>query len=140
MLPRTALVILGLLAATLLAMAGSEDPFQLWRAQMAAGKACMESLTGEDILEWIERTKTLLLEYEPGARGIGVYGTDKKPVPPELAELKIIRIDVFEDHVNYVWMGGMDHTYLEVKRLSNGTFRFTARYDEAESKVIWPRE
>ena len=46
---------------------------------------------------------------------------------------------MYEDQVSYVWMGGMDHTYLKVQRMNDGDFRFTARYNDGKSRVIWPK-
>jgi len=140
MFPRTALAILGVLIVIIAAIVWWGGPFHLWTVQMAAGKAYMDSLTEKDIKIWTERTKTLLSEQKP-AHGIGAYGVGEKPIPPELAKLKVVRIDVYEDRVDYVWMGGMDHTYLAVERMSDGDFRFTAYYnDGAKSRVIWPKK
>jgi hypothetical protein len=60
-------------------------------------------------------------------------------VPPELAELKILRIDEDSNWVNYVWMGGFDHTMLHVERLNNNQFEFTAIYNDESNRVIWPK-
>jgi hypothetical protein len=114
--------------------------FPSMRAQMTVGEVYMDSLTEKDIQEWIVRTNTLLSEYEPGTQPIGVYGSSGKAIPPDLSELKIIRIDVSENRVSYVWMGGLDHTELEVHRLNNGIFIFTAHYNDERSRVIWPKE
>jgi hypothetical protein len=42
--------------------------------------------------------------------------------------------------VEYMWMGGLDHTGLEVERLSDNTFQFYAGYNDKEGKIIWPRK
>jgi hypothetical protein len=99
----------------------------------------MKSLTEADIMQWISRTEKLLTEYQPGGHPIGVYGDGAKPIPPDLERLKIIRIDVLEDQVGYVWMGGMDHTELIVRRSPDGAFTLIARYNDARSEVIWPK-
>ena len=57
----------------------------------------------------------------------------------ELQQLGIIRIDILQYQVRYVWMGGMDHTELEIDRLEDGSFRFIAHYNDYESEVIWPK-
>jgi preprotein translocase subunit SecE len=102
--------------------------------QMTAGRAYMDSLTEKDILVWIDRTKKYLDEYDPKADKIGA-----KPVPPELKKLKILRIDEGTNFVGYVWMGGMDHTELFVERMADGSFQFTAGYNDESNKVIWPK-
>lgn len=103
---------------------------------MRAGHKYMDSLTEADIQTWLERTKAFLAEYDPQKVNQG-YGTMyDKPVPPDLERLKIIRIDISGDRVCYVWLGGIDHTWLEVTRLSNENFRVVARYDDERTKVI----
>jgi hypothetical protein len=100
----------------------------------------MDSLTEGDVQVWIARTKKLLSEFEPGTGPIGVYGYGAKPIPADLQKLKIIRIDISEDQVRYVWMGGLDHTELEVHRMKDGSFKLIAHYNDERSKVIWPKE
>jgi hypothetical protein len=63
-----------------------------------------------------------------------------KSIPPELKALGIIRIDETTNMVRYMWMGGFDHTGLEVERLSDDTFQFYAGYNDKEGKIIWPRK
>jgi hypothetical protein len=109
-------------------------------SQMSAGQQYMDSITERDIHVWIERTKKYLNEYDPKSDIIGVYGSDNNPVPADLKELKILRIDISRDFVNYVWLGGMDHTYLQVQRNEQGDFKITVNYNDYSSKVIWPKE
>jgi hypothetical protein len=141
MFPRTAVIIAGLLVVSLAVafLLGPERLFRPMRAQMATGSEYMKSLSEADIKQWITRTEKLLSEYQPGSNSIGVYGQGAKPIPPDLQKLKIIRIDILEDQVRYVWMGGLDHTELEVDRLSDGSFKFIAHYNDQKSEVIWPR-
>jgi hypothetical protein len=101
---------------------------------MHAGQKYMDSLTEKDFQVWADRTQRYLSEFDPKADMIG-----SKPVPPELEQLKIIRIDEDSNSVSYVWMGGMDHTELLVEKLENGSFQFTARYDDESNRVIWPK-
>ena len=140
MFPRVALVIFGILVMTIATIIWSGCPFQYFRAQMATGRAYMDSMTEEDFRVWTDRTKKLLSEYEPGSGGIGAYGLKSKTIPPDLRELQIIRIDTGKDHVCYVWMGGLDHTELQVRRMKGGDFQFIAHYDDSKSRVIWPKE
>ncbi|MFL6521535.1 MAG: hypothetical protein ACJ8NS_15050 [Chthoniobacterales bacterium] len=116
-------------------------PFRGWIRQMAVGTKYMKSLRDSDIPPWIERSKRLLGEYRPGMDSVGVYDSmfGGKPVPADLTALKIVRIDIFKDQVCYVWMGGMDHTYLEARRLPDDTFTLIAHYTDYRSEVIWPR-
>jgi hypothetical protein len=111
-------------------------PFQYFHSQMAAGQVYMDSLTEKDIQVWTERTKKLLSEYEPVTGPIGVFGSgsDAKRIPADLSELKIIRIDMSEDNVSYVWLGGLDHTELRVHRLMDGSFEFVAQYNDETPK------
>ena len=141
MLPRVALVIVGVLVIGIVGIGVwfyTGGPFGVWRKQMAVGAKYMKSLKDSDIPPWIGRTKQLLSEWTPDLHPIGAYGFGPKPVPPELQRLGIIRIDISKDRVCYVWMGGMDHTELEVDRLPDGSFRFIAHYNDYKSEVIWP--
>ncbi len=113
--------------------------FGVWRHQMALGGRYMKSLKDSDLPPWIERTQRLLAEWNPGSHSVGAYGLGTKPVPAELQQLGIIRIDILQDQVRYVWMGGMDHTALEVDRLADGSFKFIAHYNDYKSEVIWPK-
>ena len=108
--------------------------FHVWRQQMLVGQKYMDSLADKDFQMWAERTQKYLSEFDPKA-----YPIDAKPVPPDLEQLKIIRIDEGSNWVSYVWMGGMDHTELLVEKLENGSFRFTATYDDESNRVIWPK-
>jgi hypothetical protein len=109
--------------------------FHHWHKQMDAGQKYMDSLTEKDFQVWTERTQKYLSEFDPKADPIGA-----KPVPPELQQLKILRIDESTNYVGYVWMGGMDHTELNVERMADGSFQFTAMYNDESNKVIWPKK
>jgi hypothetical protein len=142
MFPRASFVILGLVTAAIVAtviLFYTRGPFGVWRQQMATGATYMKSFKDSDVPPWIERTKRLLAEWKPGLHPVGAYGLGGKPVPADLQQLGVIRIDILQDQVRYVWMGGMDHTELEVDRLEDGGFRFIAHYNEAQSEVIWPK-
>jgi hypothetical protein len=142
MLPRVALVILGVLVIAIVGIGVwfyTGGPFGVWRKQMAIGATYMKSLKDSDVPPWIERTKRLLAEWSPSLHPVGAYGLGGKPVPADLQQLGIIRVDILEDQVRYVWMGGMDHTELEVDRLPDGSFRFIAHYNDYKSEVIWPK-
>jgi len=109
--------------------------FYHWNKQMVAGQKYMDSMTEKDFVVWADRTQKYLSEFDPKSDPIG-----SKPVPPELQQLKILRIDESTNYVGYVWMGGMDHTELYVERMADGNFQFTARYNDESNKVIWPKK
>jgi len=71
--------------------------FHGYDTQMAAGRIYMDSLTEKDFQVWADRTQRYLSEFDPKADMIG-----SKPVPPELEQLKIIRIDEDSNWVSYV--------------------------------------
>ncbi|MCX6898652.1 MAG: hypothetical protein NT105_08140 [Verrucomicrobia bacterium] len=129
-------VAIGFALAGLLIVVGVSIPVYNFIApierQMKAGRKYMDSLTEPDIQRWIERTKVYLAGYDPQKPTIG-----SMLVPPDLKALKIIRIDVTQDRVVYVWMGGFDHTDLAVERLQDDGFKVTANYDDKRSRVIW---
>jgi hypothetical protein len=114
--------------------------FYHMHSQMKAGQRYMDSITEKDIPVWLERTKNYLKEYNPKSSHIGDYEEDKKPIPDDLKSLKIIRIDILQDSVYYLWLGGMDHTYLEVQKIDEDNFKLIGRYNKYSSMVIWPKE
>lgn len=108
--------------------------------QQRKGCNYLNSITENDIPVWIERTEKYLKEYDPNEYGIGVYGLNKdNPVPKELKKLGIIRIDRTQNDICYVWVGGLDHTYLDVEKDEEGNFIFTAGYNDYNREVIWPK-
>src|SRR5215469_5170403 len=76
--------------------------FHQWSKQMETGRVYMDSLTDKDIQIWIQRTEKYLKEDSPGS-----YTIDAKPVPHDLKQLGIFRIDEGPNVVEYDWMGGM---------------------------------
>jgi hypothetical protein len=140
MFPRASLAILGVLVISLVVvfLVGPVRFVGATRAQMRVGRTNMKSLKEIDVPPWIERTNRLLAEWTPNLDPIGAYGLGGKPVPAELQQLGIIRIDILQYQVRYVWMGGMDHTEREIDRLEDGSFRIIAHYNDFESEVIWP--
>jgi hypothetical protein len=103
--------------------------------QSMAGQKYMDSLTETDFQVWMDRTKKYLDEYDPKADEIGA-----KPVPIELRQLKILAINEGTNWVSYIWAGGLDHTELYVERMVDGSFQFTAMYNDESNKVIWPKK
>ena len=102
---------------------------------MDAGQKYMDSLTEKDFQIWAARTQTFL----SGANRTN-WVIEKENLPQDLRDLKILSI-YFESSncVDYVWMGGFDHTMLCAERLTNGQFQFSAIYNDASNRVIWPR-
>ena len=108
-------------------------------SQMRAGKRCMDSLSEADRGEWIDRT-VALLDAHPVTNdhdSVWIHGPD---VPEDLRELKIRRVDVLQDRVRYVWVGGLDHTLLSIRRTPEGPFRFYAQYNDEHGRELWPEE
>ena len=68
---------------------------------MRAGQHCIDSISDKDIPIWVDRTEKYLREYDPNSDGIGDYGMSK-PIPTELKELGIGRIDIGQNSVCYV--------------------------------------
>lgn len=136
-------MILGLLLLVIVFVAFrafTGGPFKMSADQISAGSAYMKSLKKADLQPWIDRTKKFLSEYDPKSQSIGVYGIEGKPIPPDLQQLKIIRIDISPNQVRYVWIGGVGPRIdLEVDRLPDGSFTLTAHYSDTDSEVIWPR-
>ena len=100
---------------------------------MLAGQKYMDSLTEEDFQIWTARTQKYLSNFSPTN-----WMFKEEAIPPDLRDLKILSI-YYEgsNTIDYVWMGGFDHTMLNVKRLNNGQFQFTAIYNDQSNRVIW---
>jgi hypothetical protein len=109
--------------------------FHYWDKQMKIGKKYMDSLTDKDIQVWIRRSENYLKQDNPKD-----FNTDVRPVPPDLKQLGIVMIDEDTNLIDYVWMGGMDHTDLYVERMADGSFQVTAEYNDYSNHVIWPRQ
>jgi hypothetical protein len=105
------------------------------RQQMFAGQKYMDSLTEKDFQVWTLRTQNYLSNFNPTN-----WVIEQEAVPADLKELKIISV-YYEasNSVDYVWMGGFDHTMLHVERLTNGQFQFSAIYNDGSNRVIWPK-
>ena len=102
--------------------------------QMAAGRKYMDSLTGNDFKIWAERTQKYLFDFNSGK-----WENGEKNIPAKLKELKILEVNYENSNsINYVWLSGFDHTMLNVERLNNNQFKFTAVYNDGSNRVIWP--
>jgi hypothetical protein len=109
--------------------------FHDWDKRMKVGKKYMDSLTDKDIQAWIQRSERYLKEDKPTN-----FNTDVRPVPADLKQLGIIMIDEDTNLVDYVWLGGMDHTELYVERFADANFQVTAVYNNYSNRVIWPKQ
>lgn len=108
--------------------------------QVRAGRRLMDSLKDADIQKWIQRADTLLADTNMPPTGypppIGYT-----PIPEDLAALGIQRIDIRPpDYVAFVWLGGIDHTELVIKKETTGEHAVIARYDDEHERQIWPKE
>jgi hypothetical protein len=105
-------------------------------AQMEAGRVVLDGLTPEKLKVWAVRSEELWAKEGRKSLGMGVYDEmGGKPMPPELKELKIIRVDVDADLIRYVWLGGYDSTSLIVKK-ENGELLFTAEYNVEKTQEL----
>jgi hypothetical protein len=105
------------------------------RGQMMAGQNYMNSLTEKDFQIWTGRTQRYLSNFNRTNWMIEI-----ESIPMDLRELKILSIYVEgTNSVDYVWMGGFDHTMLHVDRLKNGQYVFTAIYSDQSNRLIWPK-
>ncbi|HTV39533.1 MAG TPA: hypothetical protein VMF08_03085 [Candidatus Sulfotelmatobacter sp.] len=101
--------------------------------QMHAGKKYMDSLTDKDIQAWIQRAQTDLEKDNP----TDFTGRD---APPDLQKLGMTGIEENSNYIDYMWLGGMNYTALDIQRTSNGDFQVTAVYTPYTNRVIWPRQ
>jgi hypothetical protein len=105
-------------------------------SQMHKGQKFMDSMDADDFYRWESMTKEFLKEYDSKKDPMYRYGTGGSAMPKDLSDFGVLRIDIYRDSVCYVWAGGMDHTYLDVVRNSDGTFFFRGRYDERSEKLL----
>jgi hypothetical protein len=109
--------------------------FHGFRQQMRAGQKYMDSLTEKDFQVWTARTQKYLSNPNPTN-----WVIETEAIPQDLKELKIVSVYYENSNsVDYVWMGGFDHTMLHVERLTDNQFEFTAIYNDESNRVIWPR-
>ncbi len=101
------------------------------KKQMDYAKKYMDSLTDKDIQVWIQRTQKLLKEDDP-------KDFTTKDAPPDLQQLGITGIREQSNEVDYVWLGGMDDTALDVVMMSNRSFQIFAVYTPYSKRMIWP--
>ena len=105
------------------------------RQQMLTGQKYMDLLTEKDFQIWAARTQEYLSDYTSTN-----WVIETEAVPQDLKKLKITTIYYESSNsVDYVWMGGFDHTMLHVERLPNDQFKFTAIYNDESNRVIWPK-
>lgn len=107
------------------------DPFDS-REQMDAAKKYMDSLTEKDIQAWIQRAQTDLEADNP-------MDFTTRDASPDLQKLGMTGIEENSNYIDYMWLGGMDYTALEVKLISNGVFRVTAIYTPYSNRILWPK-
>jgi hypothetical protein len=101
----------------------------------AIGRNYMDSLTDKDIQIWIQRTQKYLNEDNPKSVIIAA-----RTVPPELKQLKILRIDENPNEIDYLWAGLDTDTELKVERMGGGNFKVIAQYNDETNRVIWRRQ
>lgn len=108
-----------------------------WREQMDTGIAYMESLTEHDVPYWIGISQNYLAQpCLAASTGCPILIEDE--IPADLRDLGISSIRVSQDEVYYVWLGGMDHTYLLVRQEPNQSFSLIAHHnDETPPDVLW---
>jgi hypothetical protein len=100
------------------------------------GRRYMTTLTPAKISEWEERTR----EYLKGISEDKYYENWGTEVPPDLRAIGILRIEIRQDEVSYVWAGGLDHVNLTVKRMEDGSFEFVGQYGDHSWWKLWPKD
>ena len=101
-----------------------EETILSWDKQRSTGRKYMNSLTKR--FSSLDRSNSKKF-FDESHLSSQIKRIGAKSVPPELKILGIIRIDETTNMVRYMWMGGFDHTGLEVERLSDNTFQFLYR-------------
>ena len=118
---------------------GSLIFFKPHATQMRAGQKYMDSLTTEDIQQWIERSKDFWSKPTRWYFKDSIEVNEEvATLPEDLEKLKILHVYVSENSVIYVWLGGFDHTHLLVSRDNAGQITVWANYSDSRSKKLWP--
>lgn len=59
--------------------------------------------------------------------------------PADLQALGIVAIDLLPpDEVRFVWLGGIDHTALIVRREPTGGHSLVGEYNDETTRQLWP--
>ena len=66
-----------------------------------------------------------------------IYGMGELPVPQELDEMKIRKVVVSIDSIDYKWVTGMSSCSLFVERKEDGYMYFYARYDDDYEREVF---
>lgn len=107
------------------------------KRQMQIGRTYIDSLDEQKCYEWIERTKGLIAKYGPVGSPIKLVDSS---LPEDLKAIGLVRVDIEENGIRYVWMGGMDHTNLYVRKNNSDEFEILANYDDATPEItLWPK-
>jgi len=106
----------------------------------ARERAYMNGLSSNDIEQLIRRSEALLMQGqgvpnpEDAFREPRILYSDGSsthpPIPNEFSEMRVLNIIVTANAVCYVWMGGMDHTNLLVKRDKTGNWTVDAYFSD----------
>ena len=98
----------------------------------------MENLNDEDLLYWANDALELHSVDSLKSKGIGAIRKVKDEIDDRYSEHGIIRIDVNEHSVNYVWMGGFDHTSLHFEISNDSIESVTAVYNNYARQQFYP--
>ena len=112
--------------------------FAYWSAKMWQGKRYLRSLSQEEKLEWIRDADALLKVDSLRSKCIGAVKKNDSLFLPKYKRLGVIRVDVCGDRVNFMWMGGFDHTGLYIRKDKLGAMRMTVGFNDYERQEIYP--
>ena len=112
--------------------------FHSWDNNMEKGKQIMSSLTDDELAHWINDAVKLHSIDSLRAIGIGALFENDPLFKDNYVKLDIIRIDVNDNEVRYVWMGGFDHTYLTFTISNQEVEHVVARYNDYASQKLFP--
>ena len=96
--------------------------------QQGKGIDYMKSLSESEAKVVVQESLALMTSAVDADRPL------KPPIPQEWQSRGVIRIDVSNDTVSYIWLGGMEHTFLDVRLEENGDCKVMAHYDDDKSE------
>jgi hypothetical protein len=133
-------VIVGIavIAPPVLWIGGTAIMFGMARVSMMKGQKIIENMDKNQLMYFVTDAKKLLFQDSLKRRGIGAQSAAKKNLKDEYKKFGIVRIDVLDSSVCYVWMGGFDHTYLSIGFHNDTVKRITARYNDYTGQDLYP--
>jgi hypothetical protein len=128
------IIVIIIIGPTLLNIVGMGIGFRVWQSNMEKGKKLIENMDKSQLVYFINDAKSLLSQDSLKHKGINAI----KNLNEDYRKKGIIRIDVLDSSVAYVWMGGMDHTALIMRFHKDSIKHIHAIYNDYTRQDLFP--